>query len=183
MAVETLESTDAGQVLEAEHTAATGLPQLNFETFPSQIFWLIVAFIVLYFLLDKVALPRISTILEERADAITDDLDRAEEFRRKAEVAEEQYQQALRDARAKAQEIAAENRARIQKEVDAATARADAEISAKAAESEGRIREIRDSAMESVEEVARETALAVVEAVLPEAADKQTVDQAVQQRL
>lgn len=183
MATETLESTDAGQILEAEQTAATGLPQLNFETFPSQIFWLIVAFIVLYLLLDRIALPRISTILEERADAITDDLDRAEEFRRKAEVAEEQYQQALRDARAKAQEIAAENRAKIQKEVDAATAKADAKISAKAAESEKRIREIRDSAMKSVEEVARETALAVVEAVLPEAADKAAVDQAVEKRI
>ena len=177
------EPTDAGQVLDVEQHNGAGLPQLDFASYPSQIFWLIVAFIVLYLLLSRIALPRISTILEERADAVADDLDRAEEFRRKAEVAEEQYQQALRDARARAQEIAAANRAEIQKQVDAATAKADAEIAARAAESEKRIKEIRDSAMASVEQVAQETALAVVEAVMPEAADQAAVDKAVQQRL
>lgn len=177
------EETELGQILEVEPHDGAGLPQLNLESFPSQIFWLVIAFIVLYLLLDRIALPRISTILEERADAITDDLDRAEEFRRKAEVAEEQYQQALRDARARAQEIAAQNRAEIQKQIDAANARADAEIAARAAEAEKRIAEIREAAMASVEEVARDTALAVVQAVMPEAADETAVDAAVRQRL
>jgi F-type H+-transporting ATPase subunit b len=161
----------------------SGLPQLNIETFPSQIFWLIVAFLVLYWLMSKVALPRIASVLEERADAIAGDLDRAEELKRKAEEAEAAYRQALADARAKAQAIAAETRAEIQKEVDAATARADAEISARTAEGEKRIAEIRESAIASVREVAEETAVAVVERVMPGVADEPAVRQAVQARL
>ena len=84
-----------------EH-ASGGLPQLDFTTFPSQIFWLVVTCVVLFQLMNKVALPRISTVLEERADAIADDLDRAEEFKRKAAEAEEAYNQALVEARSKA---------------------------------------------------------------------------------
>ena len=166
----------------AEH-AKGGLPQLNVETFPSQIFWLVVSIVVLFYLMSKIALPRIASVLEERADAIADDLDRAEEFKRKAAEAEEAYQKALADARAKAQEIAAETRAEIQKDIDAAMAKADAEISARSAESEKRIREIRDSAMQAVEEVATDTAGAVIDAVLPDAMDAEAIKAAVRTRL
>lgn len=165
----------------AEHGG--GLPQLNLESFPSQIFWLIAAFFALYWLMSKVALPRIASVLEERADAIAGDLDRAEELKRKAEEAEAAYKQALADARAKAQAIAAETRAEIQKEVDAATARADAEISARTAEGEKRIAEMRESAIQGVRQVAEETAVAVVERIMPGVADDQAVHSAVQARL
>ena len=151
--------------------------------FPSQIFWLVVGLVVLFLLMSKVALPRIASVLEERADAVADDLDKAEEFKRKAEEAEAAYEQALIDARAKAQEIAAETRAEIQKEVDAATAKADAEIAARAAEGEARIAEIRDSAMASVKEVAEETGAAVVDAIMPDLADDKALKSAVATRL
>ena len=156
-----------------------GMPQLDFSSYPSQIFWLVVSLIVLFFFMKAVALPRIAGGIEERADAIEDDLDRAAEFRKKAEEAEAAYEAALLDARAKAQEIAAETRAEIQKDVDAAMAKADAEISARTAEGEKRIAEIRESAMASVEEVATETAQAVIEAVMPGSADAGAVKSAV----
>lgn len=174
----------AGEVpLETLPNGGGGLPQLNLDTFPSQIFWLILAFFALYWLMSKIALPRIASVLEERADAIAGDLDRAEELKRKAEEAEAAYKQALADARAKAQAIAAETRAEIQKEVDAATARADAEISARAAEGEKRIAEMRETAIQGVREVAEETAIAVVERILPGVADDQAVRSAVHARL
>ena len=175
-------STDAARSAAAE-TGSSGLPQLDFSTWPSQIFWLAVALFVLYRLMTGVALPRISGTLEERADAIADDLDRAEEFRRKAAEAEKAYDRALAEARSRAQAIAAETRAEIQKEVDAEMEKADAEIAARASESERRIAEIRANAMESVEAVAGDTAVAVVEAVLPEAADESAVKAAVAAQL
>ena len=176
-------ATSAEVALEAGEQASVGLPQLDFTTFPSQIFWLAVTFFVLFHLMNKIALPRIASVLEERADAIADDLDRAEEFKRKAGEAEAAYQQALADARTAAQGIVAETRAEIQKDVDAAMAKADAEISARAGESEKRIREIRDSAIAAVAEVANDTAVAVIEAVMPDAMDADAVKAAVQARL
>jgi len=164
--------TDAGA---AAGNGATGLPQLDFTTFPSQIFWLAVACFVLFQLMTKVALPRIASVLEERADAIADELDRAEEFRRKAAEAEEEYNQALADARAKAQSIAAETRAEIQKEIDEAMAKADAEIAARSKESEKRIEEIRESAAAAVREVAEDAAGEIIARLMPEAKDDKAV--------
>ncbi len=172
--------TDAGSAAE---NGATGLPQLDFTSFPSQIFWLAVTCFVLFQLMSKVALPRIASVLEERADAIADELDRAEEFRRKATEAEEAYEQALADARAKAQTIAAETRAEIQKDVDAAMAKADAEISARTAESEKRIEEIREQASAAVREVADDAARALIARLMPEALDEGAVKAAIESRV
>ena len=58
----------------------SGMPQLNFDSYASQIFWLVVALVALFFILKSVALPRIASGLEERSDAIEDDLDRAAEL-------------------------------------------------------------------------------------------------------
>ncbi len=160
-----------------------GLPQLDFDTWPSQIFWLVVALLALYQLLTKIALPRISSVLEERADAIADDLDRAEEFKRKAEEAQAAYDAALAEARAKAQAIAAETKAQIQSDIEAEMVKADEEIAARAAESERRIKEIRDGALAAVEAVAVDTTGAVVEAVIPGLAEPGAVEAAVKDQL
>ncbi|MEO0914387.1 MAG: F0F1 ATP synthase subunit B' [Pseudomonadota bacterium] len=159
--------------------SAPGMPQLDGSTYFNQIFWLVLTLLAIYYVLTKIALPRIGGVLEDRHEAIADDLERAASLKRKAEEAEEAYNAALAQARADAQKIAADTKADIQAELDAATAKADAEIAAKAAESEERIAEIRASAMQSVEEVANETASAVVEAVLPGAGDADALKSAV----
>ena len=163
--------------------ASGGMPQLDFATFPSQIFWLIVSLVALYYILSRVALPRIAGVIEERHDAIEDDLDRAAEFKRRAAEAEQAYEKALAEAKREANEIAAKARAEVQKDLDAAIAKADAEIAAKTSESEKRIGEIRDNALASIESVAVETAEALVAALAPEAKDKKAVKSAVSDRL
>ena len=163
--------------------SAPGMPQLDFSTFPNQIFWLIVTLVVLYLVLSRVALPRIATVLSERHGAIQRDLDKAEEMKRSAIEAENTYNKALADARAKANDIVNEAKSVIQKDLDKAIAKADLEISAKAVESEKAISAIRDSAVQSVEEVANITANNIVDAILPEAADTKTIKAAVAARL
>ena len=161
---------------------AAGMPQLDFSTWPNQIFWLLVALVAIYLLLTRIALPRIGAVLAERKGTITNDLAAAEELKQKAKDAEAAYTQALADARAEAARIVAEAKAEIQADLDAATARADAEISARAAESERRIGEIRASALDSVTEVAKDTAKDIV-AALGGKADARSVTAAVNARL
>ncbi|WP_208347197.1 F0F1 ATP synthase subunit B' [Pseudaestuariivita rosea] len=161
---------------------AVGMPQLDFSTFPNQIFWLVVTIVVIYFILSRVALPRIGAVLAERQGSITNDIAAAEEYKLKAKEAEEAYNKALADARTEAQRIVAEAKAEIQADLDQAIAKADAEISAQAAESEKRIGEIRESAMDSVTEVAKETTKAIV-ASFGGKADARSVNAAVNARL
>lgn len=149
----------------AEVATSAGMPQLEVSTFANQIFWLVVALLAIYFILSRVALPRIAAILAERAGTITNDLAAAEDLRNKAAEAEAAYEKALSDARAQAQSIAVETRAAIQADLDAAIAKADEDIAAKAAESEKAIAEIRAGAMEAVETVAKDTAAEIVSAI------------------
>ena len=163
--------------------SAGGMPQLDFTTFPNQIFWLVVSLVVIYFILNRVALPRIAGVLADRQGTIQRDLDQAEEMKRKAQEAEAAYDKALADAKAQAAEIVAETKAEIAKEVEAATAKADAEIAAKSAEAEKAIAEIRASATKSIEEVATATVSEVVAAVTGTASDKKTSAAAVKSRM
>lgn len=165
-----------------EAEAAVGMPQLDFSTWPNQIFWLLVTLVVIYFVLSKIALPRIGAVLADRKSTITNDLAAAEELKLKAVEAEKAYQDALANARTEAAKIVAAAKAEIQKDLDAATAHADAEIAAKAAESEVSIAAIRDGATAAVTEVARDTATELV-AALGGSADAKAVSAAVSARL
>jgi len=162
--------------------AAVGMPQLDFGTWPNQIFWLLVTLVVIYLVLSKIALPRISAVLADRKSTITNDLSAAEELKQKAVSAEKAYNEALAAARTEAAKIVAQAKAEIQKDLNAATAKADAEIAAKTADSEKTIAGIRDGAAQAVAEVARDVAGALV-AALGSGADAKLVTAAVTERL
>ena len=178
MATETAEHAVGACV---SNGSAVGLPQLCFDWFPNQIFWLVVALVVIYLVLSRVALPRIASVLAERQGTITNDIAAAEELKTRAAEAEAAYEKALADARAEAGRIAAAAKAEVQAEVDEAMKKADAEIAARTSESEARIAEIREGAAAAVREVARETAEAVV-AALGIDVDGKSLDAAVAQR-
>lgn len=194
MATETETAADAaGQGSEAASAAEValgtppdaagpGMPQLAFETFGNQIFWLIVALVVIHFVFTKIALPRIAGVLAERQGTITSDISAADELKQQAVEAEAAYNQALADARAEAQRIVAEAKADIQADLDAARAKADAEIAAKTAESEKAIAEIRDGAADSAKAVAKDTVKEILGA-MGFSADTKAVDAAVDARM
>lgn len=84
------------------------MPQLDFSTYPTQIFWLVVCFVILYFLMSRVALPRVATVVQNREKRIQADIERADRLKQEADHAKLAYEKTLTDARAKAQaELAA----------------------------------------------------------------------------
>jgi F-type H+-transporting ATPase subunit b len=79
------------------------MPQLDLSTFPSQIFWLAVFFVVLYLLMAKLAMPKIERVIDERRRRIDTDLDKAGQMKTEAEAVIAAYEKALADARHQAQ--------------------------------------------------------------------------------
>ena len=152
--------------------SAIGMPQLCADWMGNQIFWLIVTLLVTFFILSRIALPRIAAVLAERQGTITSDLAAAEDLKAKAVEAEEAYNKALADARSEAHSIVAAAKADIKAELDEANEKAEAEIAAKTAEGEKKIAEIRASAMEDIQEVAEATAAELVTAMGAKADDK-----------
>lgn len=174
----------AAGMAEAAGNAAekAGMPQLDFATFPNQVFWLVLVLVAIYLILSRIAVPRIGGILAERQATITNDIALADAMKARAVDAEKAYNQALIDARAEANRIVAAAKAEIQKGLDAATATADAQIAAKTAESTLRIDEIRAGATEAVTEVARDATAEIV-AALGGKTDSKSVAAAVTARL
>jgi len=162
--------------------SAVGMPQLCLDWWGNQIFWLVITLVVIFFVLSRIALPRIASVLAERQGTITNDLAAAEDYKAKALAAEEADNKALADARTEAQKIIDSTKEEIKADLDEAIAKADAEIAAKTAESEKAIAEIRAGAMESVKTVAEDTAKEVV-AVMGGTADDKTVTAAVADRM
>ncbi len=163
--------TSVAAAAEEAHSEASsaGLPQLDPSSWPSQLFWLAVTFGVLYALMHTRFLPAIGGAIEERRDRIADDLDKASEFKREAEEAEDAYNQALADAKAKAQGIAAETRSDVDKDIAEMQAETDAALEKQVSAAEARIAEMKADAAAKVRDAAAETARAVVETLIDEA--------------
>ncbi len=136
---------------------------LDFSTFPSQIFWLLLSFGVLLFMLSKVLLPRLGGILEERSNRIADDLDSAARMQREAELAGKAYEQSLADARAKAHNVAETTRASVNAELEAEMQIADEQAAKQMAQAEAKIQKTRASALANVDDIAVETTQTIVE--------------------
>ena len=161
---------------------AVGMPQLCGDWFGNQIFWLAVALVVLYFILSRIALPRIAAVMAERQGTITNDLAAAEDLKARATEAEEAYKKALADAKAEAQKIIAETKASIREDLDRANEEADAEIKARTDEGEKKIAEIRAGALDAVKDVAKDVTTELVGA-MGQKADGRSVSAAVNARM
>lgn len=82
-----------------------GLPQLDPTWYPSQLFWLVLIFVVLYLLFSKSILPALSGTIESRREHIQGDLDTAKQMKDEAEKVHTAYEEVLQEARNKASEL------------------------------------------------------------------------------
>lgn len=137
-------------------------PPFDPATFPSQLLWLAISFAALYLLMSKVALPKVGATLAKRQATIDADLKAADADRQKTDAAIASYEKALAEAKSKAQAIAAETRDSIKADLAAKRGAAEADLTAKVTAAEARIASTKDAALAHVDEIAAETAQALV---------------------
>ncbi|MDA9610011.1 F0F1 ATP synthase subunit B' [Paracoccaceae bacterium] len=136
--------------------SAIGMPQLCTDWAGNQVFWLVITLVAIFFVLSRLALPRISAVISERQGTITNDLAAAENLKSEAVQAEEAYKKALEDARLEASKIIEAAKVEIKQELDVAIQKADADISVKVIASEDAISEIRKDALANVKSLAKD---------------------------
>lgn len=153
------------QVAHGEGAHSGGFPPFDTSTFGSQLLWLAITFGLLYYLMAKVALPRIAGILEDRRDRIEGDREEALRLKEETDNAIAAYEQALAEARKKAHGIAQANRDKLSADVAEKRAAVEADLGEKLAEAEARIREIKAAALGQVGEIATEATSEIVEAL------------------
>ncbi len=156
-----------------------GLPQLNVADFAPQLFWLAVSFGLLWWLMAKVALPKVGGVIEDRAQRIQRDLDEANRLKIETEKALADYEASLASARTSASGIAKEIRDKLAAEVDGERAKTDRQVASRVADAERRITEMKTRAMSEVGQIASDTAEAIVSELQGKPAAKQEVAGAV----
>ena len=156
------------------------MPQLNPLDWAPQLIWLLITFGLLYLLMVYVALPRIGSVIEARADHIAKDLAAADTLRRKTEEAIAAYEQALAEAKQKAHAIVEEGRLKLKEETAGERAKLESELAKRSAEAEARINEAKISAMREVNAVAADVAADIVRRLIGAAPAKADIAKAVQ---
>ena len=136
------------------------MPQFNFDTFPSQIFWLLISFAALYFLLARTALPKIGAVLEARQRKIDDDLERATELELQAKEALVAYEAELDVAREQAQSAIRQATEEMAADAEQQQHKLAAKLTADVEAAEGRIAAARKDALTHIQQVANEAARA-----------------------
>ena len=144
------------------HGDSGGLPQLDFTTWPTQIFWLVVSFGLAYILMWRVALPRIGSVLEERHNRIQGDLKRAKAASENAEQARQAFEVMLAESREKASAVMREATESIRNKMERKIKTSNASTAEKMAEAESDIAEAKARAMIDVVDIASTSAAEAV---------------------
>src|SRR5665647_1199749 len=160
-----------------EHKGA--FPPFQSQTYASQLVWLVIAFVLLYVLMSKWALPRVGSILESRQKRIDGDIAEAGALKAQSDEAVAAYEKALADARANAQAIANETRDKQAAAAEARRKTLEGELNAKLAEAEKTIAATKTAAMTNVRGIAEGAAAAIVERLIGEAPSEKAVADAV----
>jgi len=138
------------------------MPQFDPSTFASQIFWLVVMFAALYWVVAKLAVPRVGQVLEQRARVIQDDLDRAMQLKTETDAALAAYETAMSAARGQAGDHMRAILADVKAVADQRTAEISATVAKQVADAEARIAKAKQDAMDSMKTLAGESASAIV---------------------
>src|SRR5215471_772312 len=113
------EKTHTGTEVPADAEGKSSFPPFQSDTFATQVIWLAIAFGLLYLLMSRLALPRVSAILEDRGRSIADDLKAAQRMKDESDAAAIAYETSLAEARTKAQAIAAQTHEAVNAETEA----------------------------------------------------------------
>lgn len=138
-------------------------PPFDAQHYPSQLLWLAITFGAFYFLVAKVIIPRIGSIITEREGRIASDLAEAKRMKDEADAAVAKYEKELSEARVKGQAIAAEARDAAKAKADGERSQLESDLVKKIADAEQSIAAIKTKALAEVETVAEETASEIVE--------------------
>lgn len=163
----------------AQQAAKGVFPPFDTSTFAGQLFWLAISFGVLMWLMSKVALPRVSEIMEKRKSRIESDLASASSAQADADAAAAAYEKTLADAKARAQATAKDMNDKIATEAETKRAALESELNTKLAEAEKRIAETKAAAMSNVLRIAEDVTGNIVQQLTGKAPDAAAVKAAI----
>lgn len=139
------------------------MPQLDWSTYLSQAFWLLVCFCALWALLSNLVTPKLADVIEQRKRKINDYVQKAEQLNRQAQNSLLKYQQTLAEAQAQAQKQLEIGRAELKAKLDAKAAKMTKEINQKIADSELILATEKQETLQQIETISQDLAYHIVQ--------------------
>jgi len=143
-----------------------GMPQLNPEFWISQIFWLTLTFGILYIVLSKLILPKISANLELRKSQIQENIEAAEKQRESSESKLKEYDDIILKSKLKAKNIFKDSREKVLKDINSKKETLDKQIDEEIKKAEQEIELLKRSAPEKISKVAIEISSELVKKLI-----------------
>ena len=143
-----------------------GMPQLNPEFWISQIFWLTLTFGILYVVLSKLILPKISANLELRKSQIQENIEAAEKQRQDSETKLKEFESIVSKSKLEAQNIFKDAREKVLKDINLKREALDKEIDNEIKEAEREIKILINKAPEKINKIAIETSSEILKKLI-----------------
>tara|TARA_A100001011_G_scaffold251933_1_gene260089 strand:- start:154 stop:744 length:591 start_codon:yes stop_codon:yes gene_type:complete len=143
-----------------------GMPQLNPEFWVSQIFWLTLTFGILYIVLSKLILPKISANLELRKSQIQENIEAAEKQRESSDAKLKEYDSIILKSKLEAKNIFRDAREKVVKNINSKKETLDKQIDEEIKKAEQEIEVLRKNAQEKISKIAIETSAQLVKKLI-----------------
>ena len=143
-----------------------GMPQLNPEFWISQIFWLTITFGILYVVLSKIILPKISTNLEIRKSQIVENIEAADKQREASEKKLKEYEKIINDSKIEAKKFFYKAREKILKDINQKKQSLNDELNSEIKKAESEVKELKNKAPEKITKIAIETSKDLIQQLI-----------------
>ena len=169
-------------VTSAQSGESGGMPQLNPEFWVSQIFWLVLTFGLLYIILSKLILPKISSNLESRKSQILENIETAEKQREESEKKLKEFEKIILESKLEAKNYFNEARQKILEDISIKKNSLDKDIDGEITAAEQEIKKLKTDSSEKIKNIAIETSSELIKQLIGEEANNSSISAIVEEQ-
>ena len=165
------------------YAAEAGMPQLDPEYWPSQVFWLIIIFLTIYILISKIFIPKIKGSIDMREDKIRKDLEEAKTFREQAELKLKEYNSLMETAKIDVKKIISKSRQKLNEDMRIKREDAQKKIDAEILNAETEIKKFKVDSFNKVNLISQDIVSNLIKDIFGEDLNKSSVEASVLQTI
>ena len=153
----------------------TGMPQLNPEFWASQTFWLILIFSILYLIIWKIFLPKITYSIENRKFRIVNNLDEAQKLKENAEKKLKEYDEIIKKSKNEAKKIIEDSKKKLDRDIENKKQKFNVEVEEELKVVEKEIKNLKKSSLSNISNIAVQTSTEVIKQIIDTEVNKSNV--------
>tara|TARA_B100001029_G_C14991535_1_gene412349 strand:- start:510 stop:1100 length:591 start_codon:yes stop_codon:yes gene_type:complete len=152
-----------------------GMPQLNPEFWISQIFWLIITFGILFIILTKIILPKISDNLETRKSQILENIETADKQKEESQKKFEEFEKIILETKIEAKKNFSDVRQKVVEHINKKRASLEKELDKEVSAVEKELNELRKKSGEKINKIAAETSAELIKELIGEEVNSSSI--------